>query len=91
MNDYKIARIDLAKVKRKIVKFPNSLKEAQHIPPPEFEKSILTTIRGHTVWLILTYGADLLSYVSPFAGKAWKRFIKWRFNWESKDIPINLG
>ena len=90
MNDYKIARMDLAKVKRKIAKFPGRIKEAQHIPPPEFEKDILKTIRGQTIWLILTYGADILSYVSPFAGKAWKHFIKWKFNWKSKDLPFGL-
>ncbi len=91
MPEYEIARFDLENVKRQIAKFPSHITEEEQIPPPNFQVDILKTIRGHAVWLILTYGADLLSYVSPFAGKAWKHFIKWRFNWQSKDVPIDLG
>jgi len=90
MPEYEIAKLDLEKVKRKIAKFPNHITEVEQIPPPEFQTNILKTIRGHAVWLILTYGADLLSYASPFAGKVWKKFIKWRFNWEAKDLPFDL-
>ena len=89
MSEYEIAKVDLENVKRKIAKFPSRTPtEVEGVPPLEFENNIVKTVKGHAVWLILTYGADLLSYVSPIAGKAWKHFIKWRFHWESKDLPF---
>jgi len=90
-DEYVLAKLDLEKVKRKIAKFPSRIPtEVEKVPPPDWQDSMLKKLKGHAVWLVLTYGADLLSYVSPFAGKAWKQFIKWRFNWESKDIPFEL-
>ena len=89
MSEYEIVRIDLEKVKRKIAKFPSRTPtKVESIPVPQSQENILRMVKGHAVWLVLTYGADLLSYVSPFASKAWKRFVKWRFNWESKDLPF---
>ena len=89
MPDYEIAKVDLEGVKRKIAKFPSRTPtEVEKVPEPDWQNSTLKLIKGHAVWLILTYGADLLSYVSPLASKAWKAFIKWRFNWESKELPF---
>jgi hypothetical protein len=91
MPDYQeeIVKVNLDQVKRKIAKLPSRIPtDVEKVPPPDWDRKLVDVIKGHAVWLILTYGAELLSYVSPFAGKAWKKFIKWRFNWESKDLPF---
>ena len=89
MSEYEIAKVDLESVKRKIAKFPSRTPtEVEKVPEPDWERSFVDVVKGQAVWLVLTYGADLLSYVSPVAGKAWKHFIKWRFNWTSKDLPF---
>jgi hypothetical protein len=92
MPKYEIAKFDLENIKRQVAKFPSRTPtDVEKIPAPNVERDLLRRIRGHAIWLILTYGADLIGYVSPFAAKVWKKFIKWRFNWTSKDLPFDLG
>ena len=88
---YDIAPIDLDKVERLTVKLPSNIpKQLAKIPTVEQEKKLLSYIKGNAIWLILTYGAGILSFVSPVAAKALRGFIKWRFNWTQKDLPFEI-
>ena len=88
---YEMAKVNLEGVKRKVAKFPSIIPlEVEKIPTAEVEIELLSKIKGHAIWLILTYGAGLVSLVSPIAGKALKALFKWRFNWTQKDLPFEL-
>lgn len=78
------------KVKEQVIKnaFIIPLAEAQRIPTAKEERDIVKYLAYNGLVLILDYGGDLISLVSPFAAKAWKAFIKWKFNWTPKELPI---
>ena len=86
---HRIVEIDLEGVKRKIAKFPSNIPlKLEKIPTPEEESELFSLIKGNAIWLILTYGASLVSLISPAIAKILKALIRWKFNWESKDIPF---
>ena len=89
---YEIAKIDLDKIERLKAELPSNIpQEIAKIPTEKEERDILRLIKGNAIWLILTYGAGILSHVSPILGKGLKAVIKWRFkNWEQKDLPFDL-
>ena len=88
---YTMAEIDIEGVERLLAKLPSTIPgKLKKIPTVEQKDELLSKIKGNAVWLILTYGAGLVSLVSPIAGKALKALFKWRFHWESKDLPFKL-
>ena len=88
---YEIAKVELDEIKRLTAKLPSNIPQSvAKIPTAKAEKTLLQLIKGNSVWLILTYGASLVSLVHPLAGKGLKAFFKWRFNWEQRDLPFDL-
>ncbi|KKL52205.1 hypothetical protein LCGC14_2287770 [marine sediment metagenome] len=67
-----------------------AFKESQHIPTVEQQVDIAKFVTYNGLWLVLTYGADLLSLVSPWLGKGFKWIVKRRFKgkWDQKEIGI---
>ena len=89
MSEFELAKIDLEKVKRLTANLPSTIPtEVQRVPTAKEERDILKYLAFNGLVLILDYGGDLISLVSPFAAKAWKAFIKWKFNWTPKELPI---
>ena len=89
-DEYKIAPIDLNRYKRLVANLPSHIKEEQRIPTYKEKDRIINLIKYNAIWLILTYGADLISYVSPLFGKAFKALVSWKFEggWEQKEIGL---
>jgi hypothetical protein len=91
MSEYEIAKFDLENVKRLTAKFPSNIPtEVQRIPTVEEEDKWLKLTLYNALYYVLTYGGDLLTLVSPWAGKAWNALIKWKFNWTPQTIPFDL-
>ncbi len=67
-----------------------ALKEQKHIPTVEQEKDIKKFLLYNGLWLVLTYGADLLSLVTPWLGKGFGCLVKYKFkgNWKQKEVGI---
>ena len=67
-----------------------ALKEQKHIPTPKEEKDIKKFLLYNGLWLVLTYGADLLSLVTPWLGKGFGYLVKYKFkgNWKQKEVGI---
>ena len=89
MNEYKIAELDLEKVKRKIAKLPKShsdIVEEQELPAIEQRDDIVKLIKYNGLVLILDYGEYLLSLIHPWLGKSFGWSIKKLFNWRSKGL-----
>ncbi len=76
-------------IKRLIKKHP-ALEDEQFIPTPEEEKDIKKFLLYNGLWLVLTYGADLLSLVTPWLGKGFGYLVKYKFkgNWKQKEVGI---
>lgn len=90
MTEYKIAEINLNKFDRMKVKHPNRIKKAQRIPTVEEEKKLGEFIAYNGLWLILTYGADLLGMISPWVGKGFSTLVDLKFkgNWKQKQVTL---
>ena len=89
MSEYKIAQLDLEKVKRKIAKLPKShsdIVEQQQIPTIEERRDFFKLIKYNGLVLVLDYGEYLLSLVHPWLGKSFGWSIKKLFNWKSKGM-----
>jgi hypothetical protein len=69
-------------------KHPNPFVEQQKIPTAEEELNIVKFLAFNGIWLILTFGADLLSKISPFIGLGFEALIKLRYKgkWEQKRL-----
>ena len=65
-------------------------KEARGVPSVEQQVDIAKLVAYNGLWLILTYGADLLSLWVPFIGKGFRQLVKWRFKgkWDQKEVGI---
>lgn len=76
-------------IERRILKHP-ALEDEQLIPSAERKKDIKKFLLYNGLWLVLTYGADLLSLVTPWLGKGFGYLVKFKFkgNWEQKQIGI---
>ena len=88
-DDYKIAELDLEKVKQKIAKLPKShsdIVEQQKLPAIEQRNDIVQLIKYNGLVLILDYGEYLLSLIHPWLGKSFGWSIKKLFNWRSKGL-----
>ena len=66
------------------------LEDEQLIPTVAQEKDIKKFLLYNGLWLVLTYGADLLSLVTPWLGKGFRYLVKFKFRgkWEQKQIGI---
>lgn len=76
-------------VERRVMKHP-VLEDEQLIPTVAQEKDIKKFLLYNGLWLVLTYGADLLSLVTPWLGKGFRYLVKFKFRgkWEQKQIGI---
>ncbi len=66
----------------------SKLIKAQEIPHEVIKKDFGELLAYNGLWLILTYGSDLLSMINPWIGKAFGQLIKFRYRgkWEQKTI-----
>jgi len=72
-------------------KLPSNIPDyVKKIPTQPAEKMWLKLTAYNALYYALIYGGDLISLVSPLAGKAWNQFVKWRFGYDTKQIPIDL-
>ena len=91
MSEFEMAKIDLEAVKRKTANLPSNIPtELQRIPTEEQKRDIIKYLAFNGLVLILDFGGDLISLVSPKAGKAWNAFIKWRFDWKPKSVDLSF-
>ena len=83
-------RVDPKAVKRLESNIPSRIKEEQFIPTDKEKSNIEKYLLYHGLWLVLTYGADLLSMVVPWLGKAFGQLVRWKFKgkWEQKQIGL---
>jgi hypothetical protein len=90
MSEYEIADLDLNKFDRMKVKHPNRIKEVQRIPTHDEGIKLGELIAYNGLWLILTYGADLLSMINPWLGKGFSGLVSLRFkgNWKQKQVTL---
>jgi len=72
---------------------PSPFVEAQKVPTKKQEASIAKLLYYNSLWLSLTYGADLVGMYLPWLGKGIRQLIKLRFKgkWEQKELGIDLG
>ena len=71
-------------------KHPDRYVEAQKITTVEQQKGIEKILLYNGIWLVLTYGADLLSMAVPWLGKGFGALVKWKFkgNWKQKQVGL---
>lgn len=76
-------------IERRVLIHP-ALEDAQHIPSVEKQTDIKKFLLYNGLWLVLTYGADLLSLVTPWLGKGFGYLVKFKFKgkWDQKQIGI---
>ena len=83
-------KTDPKAINRIFAKLPSHIHKEQKIPTVEQQKDIKKFLLYNGLWLVLTYGADLLSLVTPWLGKGFKHLVKWKFkgNWKQKEVGI---
>lgn len=83
-------KVDPEKIERLVAKFPDRIHEEQLIPTEKQKVDIQKFLLYNGLWIVLTYGADLISMVLPWLGKGVGQLIKWKFNgqWEQKKIGL---
>ena len=89
--EYQLAQFDLENIKRMTAKFPSHIPtNIQKIPTEEERKDWIKFLAYNGLWLILTYGADLINMVSPVGAKLFKALVKWKFEWNQKEVPFDI-